>query len=218
VPLSGTPVFVTGVERWLVDFATSWAFRPAHVESGQEMVRHTFELSHAGGQAIAGHGVFEAPPSLEVTPRTFNFNLLPGRTQKVELQVRYPHNEPAGRKTILAKMTLSPDSHYVEAPLTVEVGLADVEVSGLAVVEGDDLVLRHVVSNRSRSVLSFRGSAAMPGHERQYRPFANLGPGDTQSVVYRISGGADLIGRRVRLVLHELNDGPRVHNLELTIP
>jgi hypothetical protein len=218
VPLSGTPVFVTGVDRWLVDFATTLAFKPAHVESGQEMVRHTFELSHAGPQAIAGHGVFEAPPSMEVTPKTFSFNLLPGRVERIELQVRYPHNEPAGRKTIVAKMTLTPGSFYVEAPLTVEVGLADVEVSGMAVVDGNDLVLRHVVSNRSSSVLSFRGSAAMPGHGRRYRPFANLNPGDTQTVEYRISGGADLSGRQVRLMLHELNDGPRVHNLELTVP
>jgi len=218
LPLTGTPVFVTGVERWLVEFATALAFTPAHVESGREMVRHTFELSHTGPQAITGHGVFEAPPSLEVTPKAFSVNLLPGRTERIELQIRYPHNEPAGQKTILAKMSLMSDSYYVEAPLTVEVGLADVEVFGMAVVEGDDLVLRHVVSNRSRGVLSFRGSTAVPGHERQYRPFANLNPGDTQSVEYRISGGAELVGRRVRLVLHELNDGPRVHNLELTVP
>ncbi len=218
VTLSGTPVFVSGVDRWLVDFVTSLALKPSHVDSGKELVRHTFELSYPGPHAVSGHGSFEAPSSLEITPRTFSFNLSPGRAEKIELQIRYPHSEPAGRKIILAKMTLTPESYYVEVPLRVEVGLADVEVSGTVVVQGNDLVLRHVVSNRSNSVLSFRGSAAVPGHERQYRPFANLRPGDTQSAEYRISGGSDLIGRQVRLMLRELNDGPRVHNLELTVP
>ncbi len=216
--LTETPVFVTGVDRWLVDFVTSMVFAPAHVESSQEVAYHTVELANQGTHPLIGQGDFVVPRSLEVSPKSFNFNLPPGRREKIELRVRYRHNEPAGRKTIVAKMTIMPGSYYVEAPLMVDVGLSDVDVSGMAYVEGDDLVLRHTLTNRSPSVLSFRGSTAAPGYEKQYRPFANLHPGDTQTVHYRIRQGSDLIGRQVRLVLHELNDGPRVHNLELTVP
>jgi hypothetical protein len=112
----------------------------------------------------------------------------------------------------------SPDGIYFEIPLSVELGLTDLDVRGMAVVEGDNLVLRHTVTNRSSAVLNFRGSANVPGRQRQYRPFSGLFPGDTQTVEYRISGGANLVGSRVRLGLLELNDGPRRHNLELTVP
>ncbi len=63
-----------------------------------------------------------------------------------------------------------------------------------------------------------RGTANVPGRERQYRPFANLRPGDTQTVVYRFPGAATLRGTTVRLAVRELNDGPRIHTLELVVP
>ena len=143
---------------------------------------------------------------------------MPQRIGSYPLKVRYAHNEPAGKGLIRAKIRLEEEAYYLEVPLTVEIGLEDLEVWGWAVVEGNDLVLRHVVTNRSSDVLSFRASAVVPGHERQYRPISNILPGDTQSVRYRFAGGRKLIGRNARLVLREINDGPRIHNLELTVP
>jgi hypothetical protein len=150
-----------------------------------------------------------------VSPRSFRFQGAPGKTESVEFTVRYPHTEPAGQKWFIVKLKLDSDGRYIEVPLSVELGLTDVEVWGMAVLDRNDLVLRHAVSNRSSEVLSFRGSARVPGRERQYRPFANLGPGETQTVEYRFNDGAALIGRRLRVMLQELNDGPRVHTLEL---
>ena len=96
--------------------------------------------------------------------------------------------------------------------------MSDVEVTGAAVVERGDLILRHVIRNRSSNVLSFRSTAAAPGRERQYRPITNLVPGDAQTVVYRFHNGSELIGRHIYLALRELNDGPRQHNLQLVVP
>ena len=73
-------------------------------------------------------------------------------------------------------------------------------------------------TNRSKKPLHFRGAASVPGSERQYRPFVNLQPGETQTVEYHFSNGAGLAGSTVRLALREVADGPRVHNLELTVP
>jgi len=218
VRLSAMPIFIDDVEGWLIDFITSITLNPAHVESGMELVRHTVELSLGGSRAINIQGSFATPDSISVTPRTFSLDILPGRKERITFEARYAHNEPAGRKMILARMTLSEGPYDLEIPLPVDIGLTEVGVSGMAAVDGDDLVLRHVVSNRSSSVLSFRGSAGVPGRERQYRPLSNLHPGDTQTVVYRFRDGAGLVGRRVLLGLREMNDGPRVHNLELTVP
>ena len=101
---------------------------------------------------------------------------------------------------------------------SISFDVSDLDVWGMAVVDGDDLILKHVVTNRSSSILDFRGSASVPGRERQYRPISNLLPGETQTVEYRFSRGPELIGRSARLVLREINDGPRIHTLETIIP
>jgi hypothetical protein len=216
--LSPMPILVPNVERWLVEFGTGMALRPQHVESGTELVQHTVEMAYNGSRPVAGSMVLEGPDSWSISPRHLTFNLMPRARWSQPVEVRYPHNEPAGKKQIIAEITLASDSRYFEVPLTVEIGLTDVEVWGLAFVEGDDLVLRHAVTNRSSEALSFRGSATAPGYERQYRPFLDLRPGHRQSVEYRFRGAVDLIGRSVRLGLREMNDGPRIHNLELIVP
>ncbi len=218
IRLTSMPVLIDNVDRWLIDFQSALVIKPVHIISGKDSVEMHIDVTYQGTMPVAGRIELKAPSSWEIFPSRLNFNIRPQRMEQFALHIRYPHSEPAGKKTIVAQVTLPDTSHYMEIPLTFELGLSDVEVRGMAVVEGEDLRLRHVVTNQSQEVLSFRGSAAVPGRERQYRPFVNLRPGDTQTVEYRISKGANLIGRKVRLVLREMNDGPRVHNLELLVP
>lgn len=216
--LSSMPVFIPDVERWLIDFRTSLALKPVRVESGAELVQSRVEMAYRGERPVSGVVRLDVPQSWEVSPRTFSFSLMPQRVESHKVEIRFPHNEPAGQKEIVAKVTLSGQSYYLEIPLFLEVGVKDLDVSGLAVVEGTELLLRHVVTNRSAEVLSFRGSANVPGRKRQHRPISNLSPGETQIVEYRFARGDTLIGRNARLVLREVNDGPRTHSLELLIP
>jgi len=218
VQLSAMPILVDHVEPWLIDFRTSMKLKPTHVDSGRESVSFALEMAYQGAEPITGHGRLEAPEGWEFRPRNFSFTLTQHRTERLMFQARIPHNEPVGRKRILAKVTLDETGYYLEIPLEVEVGLSDVDVFGLALLEARKLVLRQTVTNRSTEVLSFRATADVPGRQRQYRPIANLAPGDSQTVEYRFSNAHDLIGRQVQLSLRELNDGPRVHSLELQVP
>ncbi len=196
----------------------SFALSPGHVESGTELMRHRVEMTHRGEGPVSGHVVLDPPDSWEISPRYFSFSLMPQRVSSHTVGVRYPHSEPVGENVIVAKVTLSDGPYYLEVPMPVEIGVKDLEVWGQAVVAGNELVLREVITNGSPEVLSFRGSASVPGRERQYRPISNLRPGDTQTVEYRFSDVDTLIGRNARLVLREIDDGPRIHNLELRIP
>ncbi len=218
VLLGPTPIFVPGVERWLIDFRTSITITPTHVESGDELVVHAIEMAYRGNRPVFGQFNLKPPEEWQVTPRTFSFALNARRTDVHNVEVRYPHSEAAGEKEMRARITLDSESYYLEVPLALDLGLADIDVWGLAVVKGEDLVLRHVVTNRSQEIVSFRASAGVPGRERQHRPIPNLRPGDTQIVQYRFSQGRELIGRDARLMLREVNDGPRMHNLDQRIP
>lgn len=218
VHLTNLPVLVMGVERWLADFRTAFTLTPSHVETGNELVEHTLDAGYKGSKAVSGQIRLSGPESWEITPHTFRFSLMPDRAVSFRLKVHYPHNEPAGRRNIIAEVSILESSYYLEIPLAVELGLSDVDVWGMAVLEGNALVLTHTVANRSDQTLHFRGAAIVPGQERQYRPILNLEPGETQTVVYRFTSAAGIAGAHVRLALREMNDGPRLHSLELTVP
>ncbi|MHC4698079.1 MAG: COG1470 family protein, partial [Planctomycetota bacterium] len=219
VKLSAMPVLVNNVDRSLMDLRTSISLTPDRVESGTELVRHTLEIANRGTRGLTGSVTLDGPrEGWKITPHTLTFSVMPQQSALQDLEVHYPHNEPAGTHSILAKTTLTGESYYLEVPLPVELGLKDVDVWGMATVEGPNLVLRHVVTNRSEELLHFRGAADVPGRERQYRPLSGLRPRDTQTVEYRFARGVNLTGVKVRLGLREMNDGPRTHTLELVAP
>ena len=218
VRLSAEPVFVDGVERWLVDFRQTVSLTPDHLEYGREPEVQAIELAARTAQPVSGSVQLEVPKDWEVQPRDFSFHLMGNRASEVPVLLRAPYSEAAGVKEVIAHITLTGSDYYLRVPLPVTLDLSDVQVSALALVEGETLLLRHTVKNLSQQPLSFRGSASVPGRERQYRPFTNLMPGDSQQVVYRFTGAGKLTGRKVRLVLRELADGPRLHNLEVVVP
>ncbi|MFQ5591047.1 MAG: hypothetical protein ACE5HE_07795 [Phycisphaerae bacterium] len=218
VTLSAMPVLVDGVDRSLIDLRTAVSMSPDKVESGTELVRHTLEMANRGTGALSGGAELDGPDGWDITPRTITFNMMPQQTARQEIEVHYPHNEPAGSHIILVKITLAEGPYYLEVPLPILLGLKEIDVWGMATIEGSDLVLRHVVTNKSNELLHFRGAADVPGRERQYRPVSGLRPGDTQTVLYRFADGAHLSGTKVRLGLREINDGQRTHALELVVP
>ncbi len=217
VKLSQMPVIIPHVDSGLMRFRSAITWTPEKIESGTELVEHQLALSNRTNKAMVGHVVLVVPETWEIMPRSAEFSLLPQRNQVLEFRVKYPHNEPAGVRRVVAQITMA-DGVYMEIPLTVEVGLEGIEISGVAVVEGQDLLLRHVVTNRTQEELHFRGSAVVAGRERQYRPLPRIKPGDTQVTTYKFRNGKSLINTTLRLEMRELNDGPRTHVLELRVP
>ncbi|MBU0719028.1 MAG: hypothetical protein KJ749_12325, partial [Planctomycetes bacterium] len=150
VELSSMPILVAGVERWLIDFRNSVTLRPAQVNSGTELVEHTIELVHHGSKSLSGSMFLQTPEGWEVTPRNLSFALMPKRPEQFLVKINYPHSEVAGVHPIIAKIAFEGRPEYMEVPLPIEIGLPDVVVSGWAVLEGKDLVVRHIVTNRSK--------------------------------------------------------------------
>ena len=220
VRVSRSPIFVNRVPTWLVAFRKSVQLSPDTIELGTGAGTHTLELANRSSGALTARVRLKPPNSWKVSAREINFNLMPQRIDSSSVTITYPYSEPAGVKRIAAEIDLAVSGvhYFLSIPLSLNLALSDVDVSVVPLVKSGDLVLRQTVTNRSQDILSFRGLASVPGRERQYRPFANLAPGDTQIVEYRFSNASELLGRKVRLQLRELNDGPRIHNLELVIP
>jgi len=218
VELGPMPTIISHVAPWVVDLRAAVRLTPHRIDSGREGQRFELEIPYRGDRSVTGTIELKLPDGWDAEPDRFEFSVMPQRMEHRTIDVQIPHSTAAGVRTIVAALTTSDRQTYMEVPLKVSVDLSDVDVSGMAVIEGDVLKLRQVVTNRSDSILSFRGSASVPGRERKYRPFTNLRPGDSQTVEYRFDQASDLIGRAVRLDLRELNDGPRSHSLDIIVP
>jgi hypothetical protein len=218
ITLSPMPVLIANVDPLLVSIASSLRVTPNQVESGLETTRLTLDWDYGGNQNVTGRVTLMMPDGWTASPREFNVRWTPQRIARIPVDIRFNPNEPAGRKTIIAQVRLSESDHVLEIPFHIELGLSEIDVWGLAWLEGDHLIVRHAITNRSQETVHFRSAAGVPGHERQYRPFTDLRPGDTQSTTYRFSDASSLAGRQILMSLRELNDGRRSHNLVLSVP
>ncbi len=216
--LGPAPVFVRGAEDWLIKFLAELKIAPQRVDFSIEPQRHTLTVTNPRNTALSGEMTLSAPDRWEIAPRRLRFALEPGESAQFDLDVRQPQNVTAGTQTLNVHVELlSAPKYTLDAPLTFDLGLADVDVWGYAVIEGDHLLVRHGVTNRSGATLSFRGFATYPGRSRQYRVINELLPNQTLTTEYRFSNVEAPSGRRIRLGLREVN-GPRIHNLEVIVP
>jgi hypothetical protein len=218
IRLSATPVFVQGSQRWLATLYASVSFTPMQVEFSLDAQQHTLHLANPAVTGISADVRWVLPENWEAQPGRVTVNLAPGGKADLPITLRYPPSEPAGFKSVKLAMQIRAEStYYLEIPLQLELGLKDVEVWGYAIQEGDRLVIRHGVTNRSPRVLNLRSFAIVPARQRQYRLLTGLEPGETMTTEYRFTKAADLSGRALRLGLREAN-GSRIHNLELVAP
>ncbi len=217
ITLHRRPTLISGVDRYLIQMAAGLQVAPQRVGAGEELVRHSIEWDYAGLSPVSGECELEVPPSWDATPRSFRISLMPGRREVIPVTIRYSHNDAVGTRKVVVKVRLD-HGPYAEFPLRIEIAPIGLEVRGAAIVEGKDLVLQQTVRNASTEPVHLRGFAAVPGRERQYRPFTNLLPGTVQTAEYRFENGADLTGRRVLLSFRELNDRSGMQTIELWVP
>ncbi len=218
VRLSPVPVFVDGVEQWLVAFLTSLRLEPTKVEFRIGTHSHAIVLAAPVREAVSGTVKLRAPEGWDVSPGRFTFALPPGGVLRKPISIRYAHNESAGTKTLFADIDFdSEPAYHIEVPLQVEIGLQDIEVWGYASKRGNQLIVRHGVLNRTNQAISFRGFLAAHGRPRQYRVFNGMYPGRTLVVEYALDDASQLSGHTLRLGLREVG-GHRAHNIELIAP
>lgn len=211
------PTFIGNVDRWLLMFRTQMTLDPNQVEVSIASHKHTLKIVNTHAESLSGRIRLTPPESWDVTPNEFTFSLLPDGTLEKSIQIRYGRNETAGAKTILAEVDLNSEGRYrMVVPLALELGLEGIDAWGYAVVEGDRILVRHGITNRTTETLSFRSFAIAPGRPRQHRLINELLPGQTRTVEYRFRDASKFHGRTIRLHLRELG-GPRIHNVEVDV-
>jgi len=216
--LTPTPVFVDGIEQWVLAFQRQLRLLPESVAFSLATHEHDVQAVNPSRSVLMGRLSLDVPETWQARPRHIEFNIPAGGEWSFPIELRYSHNEPGGTKVLYADVHLSgAEAYRMRVPLQFELGIDDVDVWGFAMVRENRLVVRHGVRNRSDEALSFRTYATAPDHDRQYKVIIGLKPGETIEREYRFEGADALRGEALRVSLREVN-GPRMHNLQLTVP
>ncbi len=216
--LSREPMYIENVDPHLLRVRSGVRIEPATVSYSIDIHKHTLVLNNPRNTSISGSVTITPPPRWTIHPANFNFVISPNGKFEKPLEIRFNRDESAGEKTVHVEMELV-DTRRQKLVVPVPMKLVNEELDAwaYATVEGDSLVIRHSVTNKSDQSLNLRSSAIVPGKRRQYRNLLAFAPQQTATVEYRLKEWNELKGRRVRLYLREIN-GTRMHNVEVQVP
>ncbi len=216
--LTPTPVFVDDIERWVTAFQRQLRLLPESVTFSLATHEHAVHIANPSPGVLIGRLTLEVPETWRARPRNLEFNISAGGRSTFPVELRYGNNESAGAKVLYADVQLrGSEEYHLRVPLCFDLGIEDVDVWSFATLRGNRVIVRHGVRNRSDEALSFRAYATAPGRDRQYKVIIGLEPGESITREYRFEDAEDLAGQTIRVSLREVN-GPRMHNLQLTVP
>lgn len=216
--LTREPVYIENVDPFLLRVRSGVSINPPTLDYNTDIHEHTLVISNPGTTSMAGSVNIEGPLRWSFSPSRFDFAVPPGSTYEHKIDIRFNRDESAGPKIIKVHMdVIAKKAYKLVVPVTMQLLNEDLEAWGYAVVEGDRLVVRHSVTNRSGDIIHLRSSAIAPNKARQNRILLSFNPNQTTTVEYHFKEWKDLKGRRIRLYLKEIN-GTRIHNVDIQVP
>lgn len=218
VRLSPVPVFVEPAETWLVQFRQALRFEPELLPSEYTFHEQQVRIYNPRSEPISGMIRLKPPPGWQSRPTQFAFAIQPHETFTQPIRMQSSPREPAGRKRIEAEVVIDASRVYeFSTYLPLELGLSDMDVWLEMVVEGQGVIVRHGVTNRSAEVVTFRSYADAPGRKRRSLNMVGLQPGQTIVKSHYFDHASELSGQVIRVRLQQVK-GPRSHNLTVTVP
>ena len=212
VALSQEPILITGADTRLARLRSQFTIEPRQVASGLRKQQQTVTLVNPYNEPMNGTIRLRAPDGWEIRPSRLTFSLQAGKTLQEKIEVRIPYNEPIGHKMIHADLNIDARRlNQLSIPVTLDLQLPGVETYAFADTTQGDVIIRHVLTNRTLEELSFVGSVLLPMMTRQERLFLHVQPGQTVVKEYVIPR-EQLAGQsQLRISLREIS-GPRLLN------
>lgn len=212
VTLGHEPVVITGADCRLAQLRSQFAITPRQIASGLRRHEHTVTLFNPYGEPISGVIRLRGPEGWEIRPSRLSISLQPGKTMQEKIQVHIPYNEPVGTKTIQADLSIdSRRLHRMTILVTLDLQLPGIDTYAFADSSEREVIIRHVITNRTDEDLSFVGAVLLPDTRRQERLFLHIHPGQTMVKDYVIPRERVRGQTQLRLNLRQIN-GSRLLN------
>ncbi len=219
VYIGRVPTLITGAPTWLMRLRSSFVLDPARIEAHAGVHPVRIRFANRAAEPISGTVRLLAPDGWDVRPARFDFAVAPGQSFDRTLSLRFPYNEATGAKSLTAGVVVGAGRQYhLVVPVPFTLGLGDISVHSLAQVDGERVIIRQSVSNRSNRSASFEGFVRAPPWPPQRRLIANLRPAETVVKEYVLEQAGRLAGREVRVGLKEIGGAGRLLNQVVLVP
>lgn len=224
LPLTDTPIFVTGIDAKLALFRSGFEIDEPFISSTQTPHVRTLRLHNPWPVTISGQFTITGPDAWTIKPYRHRFSIGPGRTLQLPIALRFPVNEVAGGKSLSADVEFTAERHHeIELATPMHLGLEGVRFeASLALENGTapgtiNAAVTCIITNTGDESVSLNAYANLPGHARKERLIPRLDPGQAVIRQFRFDDAAASLARDdIRLGLRETN-GPAVLNKRVGI-
>lgn len=224
LPLTDTPVFVTGIDAKLALFRSGFEVDQPFISSTQTPHIRTIRLSNPWPVTISGQFTITGPTAWTIKPFRHRFSIGPGRTLQLPIALRFPVNEVAGGKRLTADVEFTAErQHEIELATPLHLGLEGVRFEASLALENGaapgtvNAAVTCIITNTGEESVTLNTFANLPGHARKERLIPRLDPGQAVIRQFRFVDAAAALARDdIRLGLRETN-GPAVLNKRVGI-
>ncbi|HTU25973.1 MAG TPA: NEW3 domain-containing protein, partial [Pirellulales bacterium] len=167
-------------------------------------------------QGISGRARIVGPADWKIEPQTIDLGLSAGEEAKLPFTVTLPFDAVSGQRPVRIEFDLGADRHHqFTVYRTLRVGSDDLKIEASSRLnEQGDLEVTQVVTNRDPEPVSFKCSLFAPDRRRMMSQVIEL-RSDTDTKIYRLRNGQELIGRELWLRAEEIG-GQRTLNFHFT--
>lgn len=218
VRIGPIPTFVINTPTWLMEFHRHFVLSPPIVEFSFDAYERNVVFRNTYHEPISGLLRLIAPPDWDVRPNRIPFALQPDEVLQAPVQIRFPINAEAAVTPLVGEFEIDADQRYhIIIPAWFELGLENIDVSVNVYRLDQRVVVQQSMTNRTDRPVNFEGYVVVPGRKRISRRFINILPGQSARKEILIDNAADLIGKRIRVGLTELQ-GTRIWNRIAIVP
>jgi hypothetical protein len=213
ISLDTWPSFVFGVSEWVASWAIQLKLEVQRLPSIFDRAhQNAVCFSNTFPEGVSGKATIVVPQGWRVQPKQMAFNLAAGEQARVPFTISMPYDAANGRHKVRIDFEVEGE-HACRFSVYrhVDVGLGDVyvEISTALTSDGKLQVVQKFV-NDSPTPAQFRCELFAPDRRRQ-KTFVVLEPYGTESSVFTLFDGRQLLGKTLWLRAEEIG-GSRILN------
>ena len=205
VPLSPTPLIITGVDAPLVQLQDSLRIEPASIQLDHPEPRPVLMLRNFYDAELTGTIKLSPPAMWEVSPNPISVALAPGQTLEQPLNIELPLRQVAADQQIGVDLHVEhPYPADLHVDIRIQVELRDIVVRAAAWWDGDELVVEQSLQNLSSKPVSFNAFCQVPGRAQLEAAFLDVPAGVADVQQYRFHSARDLAGTSLWTGIREI--------------
>jgi hypothetical protein len=168
-------------------------------------------------QGVSGRARIVGPADWKIEPQIIDLGLAAGEEAMLPFTVTLPFDAVSGRRPVRVEFDIGADRHHQFTVYRyLNVGSDDLRIEASSRLNDQgDLEVTQVVTNRTPEPVSFKCSLFAPDRRRMMSQVIEL-RSDSDTKVYRLRNGQELVGRELWLRAEEIG-GQRTLNFHFKV-